>query len=548
MTGTDEVEFDYTRQGLCGRDRRLQRLFEIVPGAASWSVLAGLSALSFIRPVWALVLILAFDLFWLLSLVYSLVLLMLSSCRLAIERHTTWMAWVRALDSAPDSEAAPRTLSDRIHRRELAALRRSGEARPSSEAIHHVVILSLENESRAVIERAVESLLRQTFPLERTIVVLALEESAPRKVREAAWELHREHYERFLALHVAPCHAKAGENGGFRADDLNYAAKLAAEIVHGKGIAAADVVVSRLDAHSVPSPEYLACLTWNFLRSPHRCRASFQPIPVYDRNIWEVPAIARVLETGSSFVHIVEATNPDRLVTFTSHSMSIASLEEVGYWPAGMISDDSSIFWKCYLRFGGDFRVVPMYCPLSLDVPYTGPFLHAAGSVYREKCRKAWAIENFPIVLRGFLATNRIPLAVRLRRGFTLLHNHVVSATWPFIVLVIGWLPGISAAVHSPASLVSYNAPRIQAVVLFFVLGALAVCLALSLLHLPRKGSTHPVTRVAFHLLEWLLLALPAIFLDALSALEVQSRMIFGKYPRDRRSERPSRGSPERGV
>ncbi len=501
------MEFDYSRQGLDGRDRRLQRLFEIVPGATSWSVIAGLSALSYVRPVWALVLIVAFDTFWLLYLVYSLILLVISFRRLAVGSRTDWMARLRALNGT------------------------------SSEAIHHVVILPLERESRATIERAVESLLRQTFPLDRTIVVLAVEETAPRKVKEAAWELHREHYESFLALNVAPRHASDGESGGFRAANVGYAARMAAELVRGKGIGSADVIVSCLDTHSVPAPDYLACLAWNFLRCPERNRASFQPIPVYDRNIWEAPAVARVLEIGSSFFHMVEATNPERLLTFSSHSMSLAALEEVGYWPADMISDDASIFWKSYLRFGGDFQLVPMWSALSLDVPHTGSFRRAVKSVYREKRRRAWGIENFPIVMRGFLAAKEIPLPARLRHGFNLLHNHVAWATWAFLVLVAGWLPGIFAAWHSRVSIVAYNAPRIQTVVLCFVLAALGICLALSLLQLPRKGPERPaarrLTHLATHFLEWLLLPLLAIFLNALPALEVQTRMMFGRYPRE---------------
>jgi len=66
---------------------------------------------------------------------------------------------------------------------------------------------------------------------------------------------------------------------------------------------------------------------------PDRLCASFQPVPVYHNNIWHVPGFARVVETGSSFYQLIECTNPEKLVTFSSHSMSFKALVEVNYWP-----------------------------------------------------------------------------------------------------------------------------------------------------------------------------------------------------------------------
>src|SRR3989338_4851105 len=102
--------------------------------------------------------------------------------------------------------------------------------------------------------------------------------------------------------------------------------------------------------------------------SPERDRASFQPVSVYHNNIWEVPGSAKGIETGSSFFVQDEPTNPENLVTFSSHSMSFKALVEVGYWPVDMISDDSAIFWKAFIHYDGNYRVVPLYTTVSMDV------------------------------------------------------------------------------------------------------------------------------------------------------------------------------------
>ena len=50
--------------------------------------------------------------------------------------------------------------------------------------------------------------------------------------------------------------------------------------------------------------DFFAGLTYYYLTFPDRERASFQPVPVYNNNIWEAPGITRVLETGSSFFQL----------------------------------------------------------------------------------------------------------------------------------------------------------------------------------------------------------------------------------------------------
>ena len=110
------MQFDFSPYPTTPQERRLQRIFEILPGALSWTILLGLVVVSWIQPVLAAVLIIAFDLYWLLRVLYMTLFLVLSSIRLSLERHTTWMARVRAVDrlvdgklpSAPDPAFGPR--------------------------------------------------------------------------------------------------------------------------------------------------------------------------------------------------------------------------------------------------------------------------------------------------------------------------------------------------------------------------------------------------------------------------------------------------------
>ncbi len=68
------MKFAFTRENLSPKDQTLQRIFEILPGLTSWTLLLGMSFLSIFHPVTAAVLIIAFYLFWLLRLIYMTIL------------------------------------------------------------------------------------------------------------------------------------------------------------------------------------------------------------------------------------------------------------------------------------------------------------------------------------------------------------------------------------------------------------------------------------------------------------------------------------------
>ena len=57
-----------------------------------------MTALSFVNPVFAAVLIIAFDLYWIMRLIYMNIFLVLSYFRLSSESKTDWMGLIAGLD------------------------------------------------------------------------------------------------------------------------------------------------------------------------------------------------------------------------------------------------------------------------------------------------------------------------------------------------------------------------------------------------------------------------------------------------------------------
>lgn len=534
------MNIHYSKENLSAQEHRLQRFFEILPGLTSWLILLGMVALSFSKPLWAAIFVIAFDLYWLFKLAYMTIFLLLSYFRLKTEDQTGWNEKIKHVD---ELDTYMNTLRDppsilnlgqysswRRHHIELSMLKDSGNLPPKSKDICNAVIVPVVKESREIIEPGIESLTAQSLPSRRMLIVFAVEERASRHIKNDVIAVQKKYRSQFLDILVVIHPDNVPGEARVKGANVTYAARRTTEYLTQKNIPIENVILSCFDADTVVSPHFFACLTYHFLVTAERYNASFQPIPVYHNNIWQVPCFARVIETGSSFFQLIEATNPEKLVTFSSHSMSLKALVEVDYWPVDMISDDSAIFWKCYIHFHGNYRVVPILTTLSMDVAGSDNWLETIRTVYKQKRRWAWGVENFPIVMRLFLKSKKIPLYDKVRHGFKLFEGHISWATWGFLLSFIGWIPAIYTRQEFMYSVVSYNAPRVISVIFNLAGLSLAISILLSISLLPKQKKAIPLREKIQHAFEWCLLPLILTFLSALPALDAQTRLMFGRY------------------
>jgi hypothetical protein len=534
------VDFDFSRAYLHDRAPRLARFFEILPGALSWAIIVGVAALTWFEPGLAALFMVAFVLSWLLRMLYSNILLILSYVRLRAERDTDWLARIRRMADLGDylaelaaARPAPTfagRLSARSHRRELEALRAGGAPAPLWTDIHHLVVFPIARESAEIFEPGVASIAAGDFPGERILVILAVEERAPEACKEDARRVAARYASSFLDLRVVIHPSGLPGEARVKGANATYAARWAAEYFEARQVPLDNVLISCLDADTVVSPRYFSCLAYHFMISPQRTRASYQPIPLYQNNLWEAPAFSRVLDVGSSFFQLLEATNPEKLVTFSSHSMSFRALVDIGYWPVDMISDDSAIYWKAFVHFRGDYRVVPMYTTVSMDITQAENWRRTVVNVYRQKRRWAWGVENIPLVMGAFLLTRGIPLATRIKQGFKLFQTHISWTSWPYLLGIMSWLPALLLSREFTGSVVTYSEPRLLSLLFDLAFGGYLTYVALSQLFLPRTTGPRQVLKRILHVFEWLLILPLSILFGAIPALDAQTRLMLGRY------------------
>lgn len=485
------------------RDRRLRRFFEIVPGFFTWSTILGLAALSIIKPLWVAVFIIIFDLYWVIRVGYFTTLLIFAYRRLEVEKKIDWLKRCRELETVN---------------------------RLNYSNIYQAVLFPAYKEGIDVLTSSINALIHTNYSKDKMVVALTVEERGGDEVWENAKSLQKkyrnEFFEFIITRHPDGIKGEAKTKGA----NATWGAKVLKEFFDSKKIDHEHVIISCFDADTCAENEYFACLAYHYITNPNRTQSSYQPIPVYNNNIWYARSIARVIELGSSFMQMIETMRLDKFVTFSSHSMSFKTLVNVGYWPVDMISDDSVIYWKCFLYFDGNYSVIPMYVTVSLDIATDKTIIPTIVKQYKQKRRWAWGVENFPYVMMGFIKNKNIPLIKKIRRGFHLFESHYTWAVWAIIVTFIAPLPLIFGGVIFRHSMMGYNLPSVAAALFRVTVITLFICMLMSIRLLPpRPKDVKPQKRLIMFT-QWLLAPVLAACVGSTPAIDAQTRLMLGKY------------------
>ena len=470
-----------------------KRFLEIIPGALSWGIIIVLIILAIVNPVLCAAVIIIFDFYWIIRTLYLTTLLVMAHHKLYRYKDRVW------LGRCPDNN------------------------------LYHLVIFPIYKEGLDILRPSLKSIQDCNYPKDRLILVLAFEGRNPNSKTIAA-TLESEFNHGFFG-YLSTFHPDSiiGEKRT-KGANATWAAKRAKEWIDSKGIDINNIIVSCFDADTCVTKEYFGCLTYHFLKSSHPHRESYQPIPVYNNNIWQAPSFARLVEISSSFCQMIESMRLEKFVTFSSHSMSFKTLVDIDYWPTDMISDDSVIYWKAFLFYKGDYRVTPLYITVSMDVAYTNSFLKTIKMQYKQKRRWAWGVENFPFLIEGFSRYQGISLFKKIRRAFNLLESHVSWAVWAIILVVIGPLPIMFGGAFFNQMAIGYNLPKITGLLFNFTFATSLAWIVLSRIILPPRPKGVSWTKSVVMVLEWSIVPFIILIVGSTPALDAQTRMMFAKY------------------
>jgi hypothetical protein len=501
------------------------RFFEILPGALSWTLLAIPLLLSLISVTAAVFFILGYILVFLTR---SLAVSIRALAGYRMMREHEKLDWNELLDEVEAGQVDdPQLHRPKWHHKNLLRLSKQAPVVKPSQLLH-AVIMATHNESREVIEPAINSLIKSQYNTkEKVIFVFAYEERGGEQVEKQAKELvakYKHHFKHAMCIkHPAGI---PGEIKG-KGSNITHAGRKLQEYVEDQGIDPLTVVVTTLDCDHHTDKKYLSALSYMYCVSPDPLRSAYQPLQMFNNNIWDTPAPMRVIATGNNFYYLVLTQRPHLERNFAAHAQSLKALIDMDFWSMRTIVEDGHHFWRSYFHFDGKYQVYPISIPIYCDAVLSDTYIKTIKAQFYQLRRWTYGASDVAYIAnQGFFKKNSIPKAKVLAKFLRTLEGHVSWASGALLLAFAAFVPVLLNPENYAANLLPLTVSRIQTIGLFGVLTSLFV----SLKTLPPRPLRYKRHRSLFMVLQWAYLPVTTIAFGAFAALNSQTRLMFGWY------------------
>lgn len=510
-----EIPFQYEKT-------RSYRNLERLPAILSWSLLALPFVLSIISPILTVGFIIGYLLLWFIRAVGLNVRVLQGYNNM--KKHEV-LPWNDLIEDIEDKEVTVKNSPD-WHAKNIELInRRPAQVKPS-ETIH-VMMIAVYNEIRDVVAPTIESVLESNYDMKKVILVIAYEERGGEEVDQMCQELVKTYGDKFLFAEAVK-HPKdmPGEVVG-KGGNITFAGRVLQKRLEERKIDPVRVLVTTLDSDNRPHPSYISALTYTFCLCPDTRLVSFQPIPIYTSNIWDAPALMRVIATGNSFWNIVLSLRPHMIRNFSSHAQGMAALIDTDFWSVRTIVEDGHQFWRTYFRYDGQHEVYPIFVPIYQDAVLAEGYRRTLKAQFIQIRRWAWGASDIAYVwTKLFNTPNHVPRRDGVMKLLRLIESHLSWATAPLILAFSAFIP----ILFNPDDIAATQLPNIASRIQTVAMIGLVVTMFLSFRSLPPKPARYKRHRTFFMVIQWVFLPITTICYNSFAALNSQTRLFFGWY------------------
>ncbi len=534
--------------------RWFYRLWEIIPALVSWTVLISPIFFSLVWPVAVAYFIIGFVILWLLKSVRMSIGLVQGYRALKRAEKIDWPERLHELGDVTQHlelvQAKLKSVStpglfgisrDRGSRKrffrlksELARLEQIAKHKATlinPKDIYNVIITAVYNESLDILRPSLEAVLASKFDTSRIIFVIAYEQRGGEEASKNVKLLEKEFGDKFGA-YLSICHPDGlkGEIKG-KGANISYAGRILQAYLEDKHIEPNNTIVTTLDSDHRPDPMYLPYLSYEYCINPNRTHISFQPMQMFFNNIWDAPAPMRVIATGNSFWLMMESVRHYRLRNFSAHAQSMRTLIDTDFWSVTSIVEDGHQYWRTFYAYDGDHFVEPLYVPIYQDTVLASNYRRTFATQYKQLRRWAYGASDIPFVMVNNLKNHQIPFGRKWIQFARLFEGHLSWATAPLILAYAAWAP-LALNNEFNRQMLAHQLPVVTSRLLTIALIGQFVTILLSLLMLPPRPKHYHHTKFIFMIAQWVLIPVTSIFFGSAAALDAQTRLMLGKYPK----------------
>jgi hypothetical protein len=541
--------------GLAAKRKLSHRVLEIIPGLVTWMVILAMVPLAIRWPVVLGIFVLCFDFYWLYRAAVLAVSVAISFRRIRgvvavdwrqrafsladpqgrLHELTELIERVRLrtaeLDAAGDKLAARggrleiRRLLDEL--RNLERLVALEEPIPDPRELWHVALIPTYTEPYEKLYQTVKALADSDYPRGMLMVAIITRET-DLQGRENVARLRTIFGGQFRHFFHILDPLEPGVVVG-KSSAMAYGGRWLYRELTALGFEPKKVVVTDLDSDYRVHRQYFGYLTYKFVTDRDRYRRLYQPVPMFHNNLWQCPLPVRLIAVGSTHVQMWHHLTPERLVSFSSYSVSLQTVHDVNYWATDAIPEDSRFYWKSFFRYSGQFRAEPLFIPVYGDAVRARSYPRSLMQQYTQIRRWAWGVTDIPFFIDNALMHTEIPLRQRIARLFDLWLEHINWAVAPFILIFGAVLP---VALNQTFALTLFG-QQLPIYAAWILTGAVASLLVLIFIEdqlaPPRPPEWGIVMRVVSRV-QWICLPVVGVIFTNLPALDAQTRLLTGRY------------------
>jgi cellulose synthase/poly-beta-1,6-N-acetylglucosamine synthase-like glycosyltransferase len=500
--------------------RRVQRALEVAPGALTWTILIAPVLASFLFAPFIAFAIFLIDIYWFVRT--GTVVLGIRSTYRRMKRAMQQDWWQRC-----QSVVASPTI-------------------PDPRRIVHAVLIPTYTEPYPILRETVRAIAEADYPTENKVVAIITRES-DRPGWENVRRLQGEFGDRFRAF----IHIKDPLLPGIvvgKSAAMAYGGPVLRHELEAMGLDPKDIILTDLDSDFRVHRQYFAYVTYHFVQDANRLECLFQPIPMFHNNLWRVPFAVRIMASACTQWQMFLSSRPDRLVAFSSYSMSLDLVIKADYWDNDVIPEDSRFYWKSFFATHGRLKMVPVLLPIYGDAPEASdrgmPWerVKTHASQYNQIKRWAWGVSDIPYVTVRLLRHTEIPLWLKARRYGYMIFNHLTWATLPIVLLFGAALPRLLQEDWN----LTTAADRL-ALYAFILINIAFLNIAALILVERRINPPMPRTWGVVHQI-WAyvqlgLYPIVGLIFSVLPALEAQTRLMLGMYLEYQITEKVAEGT-----
>ncbi len=481
---------------------KLERFLEILPGATTWIALTSPLWLSFTLPFAVAYLIILADVYWLISAIRQAVLMILAYRKMRWAEKQPWLS--RLEKDFPDEW----------------------------KKYYHLLLLPVYKESLQVLGPSFDAVVNSNYPKDKIFLAVGFEERVnPRKLHKDTIRYLKKLDKKIGGVLITfHPYGLEGEVPG-PGTNRNWIVKNAQAEFSKRGIAIENVIVTTLDADFVIHPNFLPGMMHKYLETPaqERLKRSFTGAFLYTNNYWQTSAPMRMIALGTAFWQMSEMYGSDKYMNFSSLSINLASLMDIGGWFPDKVNDDSGFYWRAYYHFSGDYKVIAHFLPIYGDAVLDVNLIKTFQNQYLQLKRWAYGVEHIPFVVTQYFKHTEIDFWNRT--------DHVLFAMWGYLrwgfLAVFVTFAGLVIPLINPyykESAVAVNLPIVSSWILTVAfLGLLVTIVIHEKTVPPRPKSWSPLQRV-WSYLQFLLIPLVLVSISTIPAIDAQTTLMFGKH------------------